>query len=71
MTCPICNHGKTVEGFTTLVFLKGSFTIMVKDVPVVICESCDESFLSEDVSETVLYLTRTEGIGGDSVKILC
>jgi YgiT-type zinc finger domain-containing protein len=70
MTCPICNHGKTVSGFTTLVFLKGTLTIIVKNVPAEICNHCDESFLFENVSKNVLNLTRNEEARGTDVKLL-
>jgi YgiT-type zinc finger domain-containing protein len=70
MTCPICHHGQTVNGLITLVFLKGSFTIIVKNVPGEICNHCDESFLFEDVSKKVIDLTCNEQGGGTSVKML-
>jgi YgiT-type zinc finger domain-containing protein len=70
MTCPICKHGHTVSTSTTLVFQKGSFTIIVKNVPAEVCDYCDESFLSENVSNRVIDLTRNEETGGSAVKLL-
>lgn len=69
MTCPICNHGRTVHGVKTLVFQKDRFTIIVKDVPVEICTHCDESFLYEDVSNKVIELTRNGEANGTAVKM--
>jgi len=51
MTCPICKNGKTLDGFTTLVFRKGKSTIIVKKVPAEVCENCNESFISENTSK--------------------
>jgi YgiT-type zinc finger domain-containing protein len=70
MTCPICTHGKTVKGFTTLVFQKGCFTIIVKNVPGEICDLCGEAVISESVSNRVLDLTRNEEVRGTPVQML-
>jgi YgiT-type zinc finger domain-containing protein len=69
MTCPICNHGRTVHGVRTLVFQKDSSTIIVKNVPVEICTHCEEYFLYENVSNRVIDLTRNGKANGTAVKM--
>ncbi len=69
MMCPICKHGITENGTTTLVFEKGKSTIIIKNVPAEICENCGESFLSENVSQGILKLAE-EGVSkGIEVEI--
>ena len=61
MICPICKHGNTKSGTTTQVFERGKSTIIVKNVPAEICNNCDESFISENVSRDILKLAE-EGV---------
>ena len=70
MTCPICKNGKTLEGFTTLVFEKGKSTIIVKKVPAEVCENCNESFILENTSRKLLDVVSTEAKKGIEMEIL-
>jgi len=70
MMCPICKHGKTKNGTTTLVFEKGRSTIIIKNVPAEICDNCDESFISENVSREVVELADKEVRKGIEIEIL-
>ena len=69
MTCPICKHGETKSGATTLVFERGTSTIIIKNVPAEICDNCDEAFLAENVSQEVLDLANKKAGKGIEVEI--
>ena len=43
-TCAIC-RSETRQGLTDLTFDYGDFRITVSDVPVEVCEECDESYV--------------------------
>jgi YgiT-type zinc finger domain-containing protein len=70
MTCLICKHGETKSGSTTLVFERGTSTVIIKNIPAEICDNCDEAFLAENVSREVLDLANKNVGKGIEVEIL-
>lgn len=53
MNCPICKHGKTRSGSTTVTLERNGAVIVIKAVPAEICENCGEYYLSDRVTEAV------------------
>lgn len=51
--CPMCPAGTLRKGTTTLTMERGEATIVFKDVPADVCDTCGEAFVGEDVSEEV------------------
>ena len=51
--CPMCSAGTLQEGTTTLTMERGEATIVFKDVPADVCDTCGEAFIDEDISEDV------------------
>lgn len=51
MLCPICRHGETKEGRTTITLERAGVIVVFKDVPAEICENCGEDFLSAEVGQ--------------------
>ncbi len=70
MICPICRHGKMEKGFTTLVFENGNSTIIIKKVPANVCDNCQESFVSEEISKKLLTIVSDESKKGVEVEVL-
>ncbi len=54
MQCAICKHGETHEGTTTVTLERDGSTIVFKDVPADVCESCGEAYLSSEVTHALL-----------------
>lgn len=52
--CPICRNGSLEEGHTTVVLERGETTLVFKDVPARVCETCGEAFVSAAVNADVL-----------------
>ena len=52
--CPICRNGNLEEGHTTVVLERGETTLVFKDVPARVCETCGEAFVSAAVNADVL-----------------
>jgi YgiT-type zinc finger domain-containing protein len=44
MECPICKHGETNYGNTTVTLNRENTIIIIKDVPADICGNCGEYF---------------------------
>lgn len=53
MNCPICKHGKTCPGSTTVTLERNGAVIVIKGVPAEICENCGEYYLSDRVTQAV------------------
>ena len=55
--CPMCHAGAlrkaSAGGTTTLTMERGEATIVFKDVPADVCDTCGEAFIDEDISEDV------------------
>ena len=51
--CLMCAAGTLREETTTLTMERGEATIVFKNVPADVCDSCGEAFVSEEVSEEV------------------
>ena len=55
--CPMCPAGTlrkaSAGGTTTLTMERGEATIVFKDVPADVCDTCGEAYLDEDVSAAV------------------
>lgn len=51
--CPMCPAGTLRGGTTTLTLERNGATIVFKDVPADVCDTCGEAYLDEDVSAAV------------------
>jgi YgiT-type zinc finger domain-containing protein len=54
MVCLICRQSETVDGFTSVLFERGEFRLVVKNVPAWICPGCGEAYVVEDVAARLL-----------------
>jgi YgiT-type zinc finger domain-containing protein len=70
MKCVICKHGETKPGKATMSFQEGDTTVVVKDVPAEICQTCGESYMSTEVAETIERLVDGAVRKGTEVEIL-
>lgn len=53
-SCPICKTGALKPGHTTLTLQRGESTIIFKDVPAFVCDSCGEGYTEGAVTDRVL-----------------
>jgi YgiT-type zinc finger domain-containing protein len=58
------------EGFTTVFFETGKSTIIIKEVPASVCDNCNESFVSEEISRKLLTTVTNETKKGVEVEII-
>jgi YgiT-type zinc finger domain-containing protein len=58
MKCAICKQGDLLAKYTEVVFHKNGQTILIKDVPALICNSCGEEYFDDDTSQRLLCLTE-------------
>ena len=54
MNCVICKHGEAVPSKITVTLNLDSLTLVVKEVPALVCDNCGEEYVDEDVSSQLL-----------------
>ena len=69
MKCVICRHGDTQNGKTTVTLDRDGLTLMVKDVPAPVCESCGEEYVDEAVTSQLLETARDALKAGVQVDV--
>ena len=47
MKCVICKHWTTREGTATITVVRESMTLVVKNIPAQVCETCGEEYIDE------------------------
>lgn len=55
MTCLLCKHGQTQSGHTTMTLERDGATVVVKRVPALVCDTCGEAYLEEEVVERLFH----------------
>ncbi len=59
MKCVICKHGELKPGITSLLFEKNGATVVIKCVPVDMCDNCGETYVSDLVAEKIMALVES------------
>jgi len=71
MICPICRHGETQPGTTTVALERGALTFVAKDVPAMVCANCGEAYLDLrwSASEQMLRVAEEAAASGGQVDV--
>ncbi|HRJ94758.1 type II toxin-antitoxin system MqsA family antitoxin [uncultured Thiothrix sp.] len=70
MQCTICKMGETSAGKVTVTLQRGELTVLIKNVPAQICESCGEYYLSDEITDQVLKQAEASAARNAEVEIL-
>lgn len=70
MKCLDCKHGVPVKGKTTVSFDRNNCTVVIKEVPALVCPVCGAYYLEEDITEKVYQLGKTAIKNGAEVEII-
>jgi len=70
MKCVICKTGELSSGETTVVMHRKETSIIIKNVPADICQTCGEYYLSEEMTEHVLKRAEDASVKGAEVEIM-
>lgn len=69
MKCPICKHGETKPGLTTVTLERGGMAIVFRGVPGDVCDNCGETFHDEAVTAALLRQAEQAAAAGVEVDI--
>ena len=70
MKCVICKTGEMKSGEATVIMHRNETSVIIKNVPADICQTCGEYYLSEDMTEQVLKRAEEAYAKGAEVEIL-
>ncbi len=70
MNCLDCKHGIPEKGKVTVSFDKNNCTIVIKEVPAMVCPVCGAYYLDEAITEKVLEIERTAVKSGQEVEVI-
>ena len=69
MNCVICRTGETHPGKAVVTFVEGSCTVVVKDVPALVCSTCGEEYVDEDVARQIFSMVDEAAKRGVEVDV--
>lgn len=70
MKCLDCKHGIPEKGKVTVSFDKDNSTVVIKDVPAMVCPVCGAYYLDEIITEKILEAGIKAVKNGAEVEII-
>ncbi len=70
MNCAICRHGALESGSATVLLERGEATVIFKDVPARVCNTCGEEFVSAEGNESLLRRAEEALTRGATLEML-
>jgi YgiT-type zinc finger domain-containing protein len=70
MICVVCKIGETQPGETTLLLERADSLIIIKEVPVHICENCGEKYFDAHITREVLQKAEEAVQKGAELEVL-
>ena len=58
MNCIICRQAELIDGFTSILFERDEFRLLMRNVPAQVCPNCGEALVDEDVAAELLKKTE-------------
>lgn len=69
MKCPICKHGDTHPGNSSITLEREATTLVFRKVPAEVCDNCGEVFHSEQVTASLLRQADKIAAGGVELEV--
>ncbi|MCH8206764.1 MAG: type II toxin-antitoxin system MqsA family antitoxin [Chloroflexi bacterium] len=52
--CVVCRNGEMTPGSTIVTLARDSLTLVVKDVPALVCDNCGEEYVEDSITARLL-----------------
>jgi YgiT-type zinc finger domain-containing protein len=69
MHCVICKQGETRPGTATVTLERDGTTVVIKQVPAMVCDNCGEYYLGEAMTERVLAMGEQAVSQGAEIEV--
>jgi YgiT-type zinc finger domain-containing protein len=70
VNCSICKDGTLAPGHATVVLTRGESTVVIKNVPADICDTCAEYYLTDDIAARAYVVAEDAVRAGAEVQIV-
>ena len=69
MKCVMCKQGETQPGTTTMTLEHGATTVVFKNVPAEVCQTCGEAYLDAATTRHLLHIVEEAARVGVQVDV--
>lgn len=69
MKCVICKHGETQVGTTTMTLERDETTVVLKNVPAEVCQTCGEAYVDAATTKHLLHIVEEAAKAGVQVDV--
>jgi YgiT-type zinc finger domain-containing protein len=69
MRCVICKQAEPVAGSATVTLERDGLTLVVKQVPAMVCPNCGEEYLTDEIARQLLEHAEETARHGTQVEI--
>ena len=70
MKCVICKSSDVVAGKTTVVLERNGCAVVFREVPAEVCSNCGESYVSDEVTSTLLLRPKQAIAEGAELQVV-
>ena len=58
MKCLMCKQAEPRNSLTTVILKRGELTLVLKNIPALVCPDCGETYVTEDIAMQLLAATE-------------
>lgn len=69
-TCPVCKLGTLNPGTASALFERGGMTVVIKDAPAQVCDTCGEVWFDDVTAERLAELAEAAFAETDDVEVI-
>ena len=69
MTCMICKQGEMQSGTTTMTLERDTTTVVFKNVPAEVCDTCGEAYIDASTTKKLLIIVEEAARAGVQVDV--
>ncbi|HWS83900.1 MAG TPA: type II toxin-antitoxin system MqsA family antitoxin [Ktedonobacteraceae bacterium] len=69
MKCVICKYGETAPGKVTVTLEDNGATVVIKEVPARVCQTCGEEYVDEDIATRLLQIAEEASQAGVQIDV--
>ena len=69
MKCVICRYGETAPGKVTVTLEHDGATVVIKEVPARVCQTCGEEYVDEEIAARLLKIAEEATQAGVQIDV--
>jgi YgiT-type zinc finger domain-containing protein len=69
MKCLMCKNETMVDGTTSVTFERGDMTLVIKNVPALVCTNCGEAYIDQEITDKLLETAEQAARDGVQVEV--